>query len=32
MIETYASNEYQDVCKNVSQLIDNSFLIRLVKL
>ena len=28
-IETYASNEYQDVCKNVSQLIDNSFLIRL---
>ena len=28
-IETYASNEYQEVCKNVSQLIDNSFLIRL---
>ena len=28
-IENYASIEYQDVCKNVSQLIDNSFLIRL---
>ena len=28
-IETYASNEYQEVCKNVSELIDNSFLIRL---
>ena len=30
-IETYASNEYQEVCKNVSQLIDKSFLIRLGK-
>jgi len=28
-IETYASNEYQEVCINVSQLIDKSFLIRL---
>jgi len=28
-IETYSSNEYQDVCKNVAQLIDNAFLLRL---
>ena len=30
-IETYASIEYQDVCKNVAQLIDNAFLLRLGK-
>ena len=28
-IETYASIEYQDVCENVSQLIDNAFIMRL---
>ena len=28
-IETYSSIEYQDVCKNVSGLIDNAFLLRL---
>ena len=28
-IETYSSIEYQDVCKNVSELIDKAFLLRL---
>ena len=28
-IETYSSIEYQDVCKNVSRLIDKAFLLRL---
>ena len=28
-IETYSSIEYQDVCKNVSGLIDKAFLLRL---
>ena len=31
MVETYASNEYQEVCKNVSELIDNAFFLRLSK-
>ena len=28
-IDTYASDEYQDVCKNVANLIDQAFLLRL---
>ena len=28
-IDTYSSNEYQDVCKNVSNLIDQAFMLRL---
>ena len=28
-LETYASVEYQDVCKNVGKLIDDAFLLRL---
>ena len=28
-IQTYASFEYQEVCQNVSQLIDNAFIMRL---
>ena len=28
-IDTYSSNEYQDVCKNVANLIDQAFMLRL---
>jgi thiaminase/transcriptional activator TenA len=28
-IDTYSSDEYQDVCKNVANLIDQAFLLRL---
>ena len=28
-IDTYSSNEYQDLCKNVSNLIDQAFMLRL---
>ena len=28
-IDTYSSNEYQDVCKNVANLIDKAFMLRL---
>ena len=28
-IQTYSSNEYQDVCKNVANLIDRAFILRL---